>query len=41
MINKENKEDREWMIRHWANFIRTHSDKEWSKEQKEFIDSVI
>ncbi len=36
-----NKQDREWMIKYWAEFIRTHSDKEWSKQQKDFIDSLI
>lgn len=36
-----NKQDREWMIKYWAKFIRTHSDKEWSKQQKELIDSLI
>ena len=41
MKNKENRQDRIWMVKHWAEFIRTHSDKEWSKQQKEFIDSLI
>ena len=41
MIDKTNKQDREWMVKYWANFIKTHSDKEWSKQQKEFINSII
>jgi len=40
-MKDKNKEDREWMIKHWAHYIRTHSDKEWSKQQKELIDSLI
>ena len=35
------KDDRDWMVKYWAKFVRTHSDKEWSKQQKEFVDSLI
>ncbi len=38
---KTNKEDRENFIKYWANYIKTHSDKEWSKQQKVLIDSQI
>jgi len=41
MLNEINKKDREWMIKYWANYIRTHSDKDWSIQQKELIDSII
>ena len=41
MIDEKNKQDREWMIKYWANFINNHSDREWSRQQKEFINSVI
>ncbi|MDD5086844.1 MAG: hypothetical protein PHV16_03765 [Candidatus Nanoarchaeia archaeon] len=41
MQDNINKQDREWMIKYWANYIRTHSDKDWSKQQKELIDSLI
>ena len=40
-MTKENSQDREWMVRHWAKFIREHPDKEWSKQQKELIDSLV
>lgn len=38
---KTNKEDRLNFIEFWASYIRTHSDKEWSKQQNVLIDSVI
>jgi len=41
MQNRINKQDREWMIKYWADYIRTHPDKDWSKQQKELIDSLI
>jgi len=37
----ENKQDREWMIAYWADYITTHPDKDWSQKQKEFIDSIL
>jgi len=36
-----NEEDREWMVLKWAEFVRTHPDKEWSRQQKELVDSLI
>jgi hypothetical protein len=38
---KTNKEDRMNFIKYWAQYIRTHSDKEWSSQQKVLIDSQI
>ena len=38
---KENDQDREWMINYWTEYIRTHSDKDWSEKQKILIDSLI
>lgn len=38
---RTNQEDRMNFVKFWANFIRTHSDKEWSKQQKTLIDSQI
>ncbi|MFH1133795.1 MAG: hypothetical protein V1735_04840 [Nanoarchaeota archaeon] len=34
----ENKQDREWMIAWWTQYMLTHSDKDWSGKQKAFID---
>lgn len=28
-------------VRYWANWVRTHPDKEWSKQQNIIIDSQI
>jgi len=38
---KTNKEERTNFVEFWAEYIRTHSDKEWSKQQKFLIDSLI
>ena len=38
---KTNEEDRMNFISFWAEYIRTHSDEEWSKQQKVLIDSQI
>ena len=38
---KNNKEDRVNFIKFWAEYIRTHSDKDWSEQQNIIIDSVI
>ena len=37
----KNQKDRNWMVIYWAKYIREHSDKEWSEQQKEFINSLI
>ena len=38
---KDNKEDRLNFVKFWAEYVRTHSDKEWSKQQNAVIDSQI
>lgn len=45
---KEIKDDRERnriarmkFVKFWAEYVRTHSDKEWSKQQNVVIDSQI
>ena len=38
---KTNKEDRRNFIKYWANYIKTHSDKEWSSQQRKLIDAQI
>lgn len=38
---KDNKEDRINFVKYWANYVKTHSDKEWSRQQKILIDSQI
>jgi hypothetical protein len=34
-------EQREWFIDYWAEFVRTHPDKEWSKQQNTLINSML
>lgn len=36
-----NDEDRMWFVEYWANYVRTHPDKVWSRQQKILIDSQI
>ena len=38
---KTNKKDKINFIKFWVNYIKTHSDKEWSKQQNIIIDSQI
>jgi hypothetical protein len=33
--------DRKEFIKFWANYVKTHKDKEWSRQQKKLIDSQI
>jgi hypothetical protein len=33
--------ERKEFIKFWANYVRTHSDKDWSEQQKKLIDSQI
>ena len=41
-FNKEkNRKERLKFVDFWANYVRTHSDKDWSKQQKVLIDSQI
>jgi len=38
---KTNKEDRMNFVRYWAEYVRTHDDEDWSKQQKVLIDSQL
>ena len=38
---KTNKEDRMNFVEYWANYVRTHSDEEWSRQQNIVINSQI
>ncbi len=40
-ILEKNREDREWFIIKWAEYVRTHPDGEWSRQQAVLIDSVF
>jgi len=38
---RTNEEDRLNFIKFWAEYIKVHSDEEWSEQQNEVIDSQI
>lgn len=38
---KTNKEDRMNFVEYWAEYVRTHSDKEWSRQQNVIINSQL
>lgn len=40
-FRKLNNQDRMWFVEYWANYVKTHPDKVWSKQQKILIDSQI
>jgi hypothetical protein len=38
---KDNREERMNFVEYWAEYIRTHPDKDWSKQQAVLIDSQL
>jgi len=38
---KANLKERMWFVEYWANYVKSHSDKEWSRQQNILIDSQI
>ena len=38
---RNNKEERMKFVEYWAEYVRTHSDKEWSKQQNVLINSIM
>jgi len=38
---EQNDKQRMRFVKHWADFIKTHSDKEWSKQQNVLINSQL
>ncbi len=40
-IRKLNNQDRMWFVDYWANYVRTHPDKEWSRQQNILINSMM
>lgn len=45
MANSEtldpNAKDRRAFIKQWAEYVRTHDDEEWSRQQKKIVDSQL
>jgi hypothetical protein len=40
-FTKENQKERFRFIDQWAEYVRTHSDKEWSRQQNVIINSCV
>lgn len=38
---EENEKERKRFVRKWAEYVRTHSDKDWSKQQNVIINSAL
>ena len=38
---RRNAEQRRVMIKRWAEYVRTHDDEEWSRQQNKLIDSQL
>ena len=38
---RNNREDRLNYVRFWADYVKTHSDKEWSRQQNILINSIM
>lgn len=38
---KKNRKERIKFVEFWAEYVRTHSDKEWSKQQNVLINSLM
>lgn len=38
---EQNKKDRLWFVDFWANYVKTHPDEEWSRQQNVLINSLI
>lgn len=40
-MDESDRKQREWFIDYWVNYIKTHSDEEWSKQQNVLIHSML
>lgn len=39
--HRQNVQDRRAFIKRWAEYVRTHDDEEWSRQQNKLIDSQL
>ena len=39
--DKDNRKSRQHFVRYWADYVRTHPDKVWSKQQNVLINSMF
>lgn len=40
-MDESNKKQREWFIDYWVKYMKSHSDREWSRQQNILINSVL
>lgn len=40
-MEDSNKKQRNEFVKYWANYVKTHPDKEWSKQQNVLINSML
>ncbi len=40
-VKEINRQDRKWYVKFWANYVRTHKDSEWGRQQNAFINSLM
>ena len=40
-MEKSNQQQREWFVNYWVNYMKTHSDEEWSRQQNVLINSML
>ena len=38
---KDNREERMNFVKYWAEYVRTHTDADWSRQQKKLINSQL
>ena len=39
--SKDNQESRINFVTYWANYLKTHSDNDWGRQQKKLINSML
>lgn len=40
-VSEDNRKSRMNFIEYWANYVKTHSDEDWGRQQKMLIDSML
>ena len=40
-FRKLNNKDRMWFVEYWANYVKTHPDKHWSRQQNILTNSLM
>ncbi len=38
---EKNRQERLWFVNYWAEYVKTHPDKDWSKQQNVLINSMM